>query len=334
MSDLLGLDIGGSTTRALRCTDGVRRETRTGSANLASVGDARAGAALDAALAGLGDLSGVQAVCAGAAGADSPATVARLTAMLAARVPRARVAVVHDTELMLAGLAEGVALISGTGSVAWGRRADGTQVRAGGWGYLLGDEGSGWWVAREAVRHALGRHDRDLPPDAVTAALLQDCGLPHCDALLDHVYGRPERQYWAARADAVARLADTGADVGADVGAGPGAAPGPDPVAADLLGRAADALAGLARCVLDRLEIPGPVVLGGGFAVHRPVLQDLLRARLPGVPLTVLRTDPVLGALRLAQDLAHDPAHDLAHDLAHDPAHDPAPAPTDSEDHP
>lgn len=318
MSDLLGLDIGGSTTRALRCTDGVRRETRTGSANLASVGDARAGAALDAALAGLGDLSGVQAVCAGAAGADSPATVARLTAMLAARVPRARVAVVHDTELMLAGLAEGVALISGTGSVAWGRRADGTQVRAGGWGYLLGDEGSGWWVAREAVRHALGRHDRGLPPDAVTAALLQDCGLPHCDALLDHVYGRPERQYWAARADAVARLADTGADVGA----GPGLAPEPDPVAADLLGRAADALAGLAGCVLDRLEIPGPVVLGGGFAVHRPVLQDLLRARLPGVPLTVLRTDPVLGALRLAQDLAQDPAH------AHDPT------PTDSEDHP
>lgn len=312
MSDLLGLDIGGSTTRALRCTDGVRRETRTGSANLASVGDARAGVALDAALAGLGDLSGVQAVCAGAAGADSPATVARLTAMLSARVPHARVAVVHDTELMLAGLAEGVALISGTGSVAWGRRADGTQVRAGGWGYLLGDEGSGWWVAREAVRHALGRHDRGLPPDAVTAALLQDCGLPHCDALLDHVYGRPERQYWAARADAVARLADPGLD------------PGPDPVAAAVLGRAADALAGLARCVLDRLGIPGPVVLGGGFAVHRPALQTLLRARLPEVSLQVLRTDPVLGALRLARDLVHQPDPDPAQ----------APAPTHSEDHP
>ena len=284
MSDVLGLDIGGSTTRTVRCTDGVRRESRTGSANLASVGDAEAGTRLDAALAGLGDLGGVEAVCAGAAGADSPATVARLTAMLAERVPNALVTVVHDTRLLLAaaGLDTGAVLISGTGSVAWGRRDDGVELRAGGWGYLLGDEGSGWWVAREAVRHALARHDRGLPHDVVTAALLRSCGLADCDELLDHVYGRPDREYWAARADAVA--AATG-----------------DPVAMEILSRAADALAELARCVLDRLELPGPVVLGGGFVVHRPVLQDLLRARLPGVTLHVLRADPVLGALRLAR---------------------------------
>jgi glucosamine kinase len=306
VTDLLGLDIGGSTTRALRCTDGVRRETRTGSANLASVGDSQAGEALDSALAGLGDLSGVQAVCAGAAGADSPATVARLTAMLSARVPHARVSVVHDTALMLAaaGLSSGVVLISGTGSVAWGRDSDGVSFRAGGWGYLLGDEGSGWWVAREAVRHALGRHDRGLPHDAVTRTLLQDCGLASADDLLDLVYTRPERQYWAARADAIARLAAPGArgpQAPQSDAWGPQA--GADPVAVAIMEHAADALAELAQCVLDRLAIPGPVVLGGGFVVHRPLLQDLLRARLPGVDLHVLHTDPVLGALRLAHDL-------------------------------
>lgn len=291
MSDLLALDIGGSTTRALRCTDGRRRSSETGSANLASVGDDEAGRRLDAAFAGLGDLTGVEAVCAGAAGVDSPTTVARLTALLAARVPHARVLVVHDTQLMLAaaGLDAGVVLISGTGSVAWGRRPDGGHFRAGGWGYLLGDEGSGWWVAREAVRHALARHDRGLPHDAVTAALLTGCGLERCDQLLDHVYGRPDRRYWAARADAVAGLA-----------------PG-DPAASAILGRAADALADLARCVLDRLDLPGPVVLGGGFAVHRPVLQRLLLDRLPGVDLQVLRTDPVLGALHLARALMSAP---------------------------
>lgn len=50
----------------------------------------------------------------------------------------------HDTQLLLAaaGRDEGVALISGTGSVAWGRRRDGVHARAGGWGYLHGDEGS------------------------------------------------------------------------------------------------------------------------------------------------------------------------------------------------
>ncbi|MBC3191546.1 ATPase [Pseudonocardia sp. C8] len=295
MSDLLGLDIGGSKTRAVRCAGGARRECETGSANLASVGDAEAGRQLDAVLAGLGDLTGVSAVCAGAAGADSPATVARLTALLAQRVPNARVLVVHDTQLLLAaeGLDEGVALISGTGSVAWGRRRDGAQFRAGGWGYLLGDEGSGWWVAREAVRHALARHDRGLPRDAVTGAVLASCGLDGSDELLDHVYGRPDRRYWAARSAAVAELAGT------------------DPAADAILARAADALAGLARCVLDRLHLTGPVVLGGGFVVHRPAVQDLVRDRLPGVPLHVLRADPVLGALHLARaltDAPHTPA--------------------------
>lgn len=302
MTDLVGLDIGGSRTRAVRCRHGVRSSSETGSANLASVGDVEAGHQIDAALAGLGDLTGVRAVCAGAAGADSPTTVARLTGLLAARLPDAEITVVHDTHLLLAaaGADEGVALISGTGSVAWGRRRDGTQFRAGGWGYLLGDEGSGWWVAREAVRHALARHDRGLPQDALTGALLASCGLVDCDALLDHVYGRPDRRYWAARADAVAALAAP------PVQQGPGSTDDGDPVATEILGRAADALARLARCVLDRLELTGPVVLGGGFAVHRPVLQDLLRERLSGVSLQILRTEPVLGALHLARSLLEE----------------------------
>lgn len=291
MSDLLGLDVGGSKSRALRCTDGVRRESETGSANLASVGDAEAGRQLDAALAGLGDLTGVSAVCVGAAGADSPATVVRLTALLTERVPNAQVLVVHDTRLLLAaaGRDDGVALISGTGSVAWGRRRDGAQARAGGWGYLLGDEGSGWWVAREAVRHALARHDRGLPHDALTAAVLASCGLEGCDQLLDHVYGRPDRRYWAGRAGAVTGVADA------------------DPAAGAIRRRAADSLADLARCVADRLGLDGPVVLGGGFAVHHPVVADLVRERLTGVAVHLLRTDPVLGALALAQALVEGP---------------------------
>ena len=57
--------------------------------------------------------------------------------------------------LAAAGLDEGIALIAGTGSVAWGRDRTGRSARAGGWGYLLGDEGSGYAVVRETVRHAL-----------------------------------------------------------------------------------------------------------------------------------------------------------------------------------
>jgi glucosamine kinase len=285
---VIGLDIGGSKTHGVRAVDGVAvAEAVAGSANLASVGPVEASRQLDAVLAEL-EPTGVVAVCAGAAGADGAASIGLLQRLLAERVPGARVRIVHDAHLVLAagGVDAGVALIAGTGSVAWGTRADGAQARAGGWGHLLGDEGSGYRVALDAVRHALDRLDTGLPTDPLTAALLEHCGLDGSEQLIDHVYSTQDRRYWAERAALVARLADQG-----------------DPAAAAILDAAADALAALARRVLDRLDRPGPVVLGGGFAVHQPSLQRAVRERLPDTEVRVLTDAPVLGAVRLAAAL-------------------------------
>ena len=95
------------------------------------------------------------------------------------RLPGAAVQVVHDTELILATaeLTTGIALIAGTGSVAWGRDASGAVARAGGWGYLLGDEGSGYGIAREVVRHALRLADEGQPPDQLSEQLITACNL-------------------------------------------------------------------------------------------------------------------------------------------------------------
>jgi len=79
-----------------------------------------------------------------------------------------------------------------------------------------------------------------------------------------------------------------------------------DPVAADILDRAADALASLAGTVAARLDSTGPVVLGGGFAVHEPALRAAVAARLveAGLPdVRVIPRDPVAGAVRLARRL-------------------------------
>lgn len=144
---VLGLDIGGSKTQALRAEDGIIvQEAMAGSANVAAVGYDEAGRQLDVILERLG-AKDIRAVCAGAAGVDTPAGEAQLRDLLAQRLPNARIRVVHDSQLILAaaGVLDGIAVISGTGSVAWGRRAD-QHARAGGWGYLLGDEGSGYWV--------------------------------------------------------------------------------------------------------------------------------------------------------------------------------------------
>jgi glucosamine kinase len=294
---VIGVDIGGSKTHGVRAVDGVPvAEAVAGSANIASVGPAEAGRQLDGLLSQLG-ATGVDALCAGAAGADGAESVATLRRLFAERVPGARVAIVHDARLVLAaaGMDTGVALISGTGSVAWGVRPDGTDARAGGWGHLLGDEGSGYRVAVEAVRHALDRMDAGAPVDALTATLLAQSGLSAREQLVDHFYGTQDRRYWAQRAPALVAPAAAG-----------------DPAACALLTGAADALAALATRVLDRLGLPGPVVLGGGFAVHQPALQEAVRERLPGVEVHVLTQEPVTGAVRLAAALVSHPEQEKA----------------------
>ena len=288
-SALVGLDIGGSKTAGLRVEAGeVVREAEAGSASLVSVGEAEAGRQLDALLERLGR-DGVAAVCAGAAGADSPEGVARLARLLGERLPGAAVRVVHDTQLILAAaeVEAGVAVIAGTGSVAWGIRLDGVHARAGGWGYLLGDEGSGYGVAREAVRQVLGELDRAEPVGPLAERLLADCGLARREHLLDHFYATPERRYWAQRARVVFELEDEAA-------------------CRHIAEGAADALTGLAATVAGRLGLAGPVVLAGGLAVHQPRLQELVRERLGerGIrDVRVLDKAPVLGAVRLAERL-------------------------------
>jgi N-acetylglucosamine kinase-like BadF-type ATPase len=293
VSAAIGLDIGGSKTHGVRVADGhVVAEALAGSASLVAVGAAEAGRQLDTLLDRLGR-DGVTAVCVGAAGADTPEGADRLRQLLAAKVPGARVRIVHDTALVLAaaGVDEGVAVISGTGSVAWGRRQDGTQLRAGGWGYLLGDEGSGYWVGREAVRHALARVDRGEPADRLTQQLAADCGLQRPEQLLDHFCVHPERRYWAGRARVVFERAGDG-----------------DAAASRIVAAAADALATLALHVAGRLDLPGPVVLAGGLAVHQPMLQAEVRSRLAEQGITDLRVllrEPVHGAVRLATAPTH-----------------------------
>src|SRR3954470_5775403 len=233
-SPVLGLDVGGSKTHAV-LSDGeqVLADVLAGSANPSSVGEAEAGRQLDAVFAQLGSVRPA-AVCAGAAGVDSVEAAERFRRLLGERAPAARVGVVHDTELVLAaaGSGTGIVVISGTGSVAWGRNPQGQVARAGGWGYLLGDEGSGYGVARDAVRHALRRLDRAAAPDRLTAALVEGCGLTGPEHLQERFYANPERRYWARQAGLVFACAAAG-----------------DPAARAILDGATTALATLVRTV-------------------------------------------------------------------------------------
>jgi len=85
------------------------------------------------------------------------------------------VVVITDAEAAMEdafGEGPGILLISGTGSIAWGRSPAGTVQRCGGWGPVIGDEGSGAWLGRKALQVIAAAHDGREPETALTGALL------------------------------------------------------------------------------------------------------------------------------------------------------------------
>src|SRR5262249_21968749 len=131
------------------------------------------------------------AACFGVAGAGRPAEQERIARWAEDRAIARRVCVVGDAEPILAAATPdncGVALICGTGSLAWGRNALGQTARSGGWGYLIGDEGSGYAIARAAVAAAMRAADGRGQPTAILELLLKKFGVASPPELVERIY--------------------------------------------------------------------------------------------------------------------------------------------------
>lgn len=286
---VVGLDVGGTRSSGRLCEGGrVLAEAEAGAANAAAVGQDRAEQTLLEVVEQLRSLAGngpIAALCAGVAGADAPRQREMALAVLRRLVPGARALVVHDSRLVLAAadLDDGIVLIAGTGSIASGWAA-GREARAGGWGHLLGDEGSGYWVTREAVRRVLAAQDQGLAPGPLARALLAATSTSEPLEVAHALHDRREPSAWAAHA-AVALRAEPG-----------------------LAAVAGRELAMQAATVAGRLNLPhGPVVLAGGLLLHEADVERSLREelarRLPGAEVRRLEAPPVAGAVRLAEAL-------------------------------
>jgi len=279
----VGLDIGGSKTRGILWVNGaVAADASVGSANVQNVSIETARQHMAELFAQL-DVGDVRVVFAGAGGVDTDDDAAALRALIAPFVPGARITVVHDTRLLLAagGATTGVAVISGTGSAAWGANADGARARAGGWGYLLGDEGSGYWLGREAVRYSLHRMDLGLPADELTQELLKYCELNEPGELIGHFHQGTTRRYWAAASPVIFAAAANG-----------------HAHALHLVDQAGADLAGMAHQVANQLGLAGPIVLGSGLGSNVPALQEAFTKHLAARGITdvrILAQDPIAG---------------------------------------
>jgi len=288
---IIGLDIGGTKTRGVRFEDGEAvADESAGSSNVQNVSRDEAATNLADLFARIGG-GQIAQVFAGAGGIDTAEDAAALAALIEPHAPGARITVVHDSRLLLAAgrSRTGVAVIAGTGSAAWGRNAEGAEARAGGWGYLLGDEGSGYWLGREAVRHSLRRMNQGLPVDELTAALLEGCGVDDPNRLIA-LFHSPEtgRRFWAQQARLVVEAAAAGHFV-----------------SQELLDQAGKDLAALASQALRKLGIAGPAILGSGLGMNVVPIQESFRRHLAADGITdvrILDQDPVFGVLQLVAE--------------------------------
>jgi glucosamine kinase len=287
---LLGIDIGGTRSRARLWAGGrILAETAAPSASLPAAGVEGARAALAALLAGLqlDRAEPLDAICVGSAGLSVSGVRQFLRGRLAPLTRSGAVVIVSDVMLVLpaAGLDSGIAVICGTGSVAVGSFADRT-VQVGGWGYLLGDGGGGYWIVREALRVLLARRDQAAPVGELGSELLSATGADDLAALHRLYYEQPHFPgSWARHATLVLDS--------------------PDPAAAAIAAHAGQAVAALARAAVSQLDPPVtlPVVLAGGLlgnAVFRRAACGAVARALPGAEVSVLAGEPVAGAIRLA----------------------------------
>ena len=298
MTYVIGIDAGGTKTLC-QLADGsgtVIAEVRGPGANLQASGELQVEKVLHSLMEqAIGDRPIVPSViCLGIAGVDRPDDAEIVRGIMKRIGYKARVIVVNDALVALeAGVPgqPGVVIISGTGSICYGRNAQGEAARSGGWGYVLGDEGSGYWIGRAALRAVLREADERGQRTALTPLLLEHFGVERAQNIIHQVY---HSNLKPAAIGALARCVHAAYLNG-------------DQVAVGILRGAANELEAAAISVARRLQLVGTsfsFILAGGIFRAVPWVQEELSRRLPvvarGSVVQLLDKEPAAGAVALA----------------------------------
>lgn len=301
---IIGIDGGGTNTRARLANwrGEILGAGEAGTSNPMHHGVAAAQAELVLAIERAFGAAGrsrerVAALCMGLGGAGRAREQQELKAWAQVELAE-RIEVVSDGQIVLAaGTPDnwGAAVIAGTGSFVYGRNRAGETARAGGWGYLIGDEGSGFDLARAGLRAATQAADGRAQATSLLAAILEFWKLDVPADLVTMVYRSGLTHAEIAKlAPLVLEQAERG-----------------DAVALELVQDAADNLARGVKAVSRALKFGRetfPLALTGGLLLgaefYRNKLLDALRLNeCVCAPVELVR-EPVLGAVRLAKELA------------------------------
>jgi N-acetylglucosamine kinase-like BadF-type ATPase len=301
---VIGIDGGGTkTVAALSTIDGeIIAYSETGPSNHHNVGVENARRALEEACskavkkAGVSDKD-VGIIVASMAGLDCSLDFKAVEEAMAG-FPLGKLILVHDSMAALyatnAGK-ESAIIIAGTGSSTAGINSMGEYARAGGWGYLLADEGSGFYIAKRGIAAALMEYEERGPKTLITKLLMEKFNAKAPDEIIWHVYTRKMSIVEFAR---LAPLVTEAAKKG-------------DEVAIGVLRDAARELANTVSGVIKRLRMEGdqfPIGLIGGVfkageLVTRP-LEEEVRKFAPRAYLMFPKFPPVVGACFIALEKA------------------------------
>ncbi len=296
---IVGIDGGGTRTVGILTTETGEHlaQVESGPSNYHVVGEAETRAILENVIGELREKAGIPSTdsirfCLGMAGlgrAEDKKIIGRICDELGISENRI---LTHDAHIALVGGTEkqhGVIVISGTGAIVYGINADGKDARASGWGYLLGDEGSGYDIAIKGLRAVVRAADGRGCSTDLTHRILDELELNAPDELI--------RWTHAASRETIAQLAEVVFD----------AARATDTIAEQIVDDATDELVCAANSVINQLGFDGTfdIVLNGGNLIHQPMFADKLRhqfARIaPNASVHLPKHDPAYGAVLLAQ---------------------------------
>jgi N-acetylglucosamine kinase-like BadF-type ATPase len=210
---------------------------------------------------------------------------------LPAAVP---VGIDHDVRIALAGGTAGqpgIALIVGTGSSCYGRNAAGESWRSGGWGFIVDDYGSGFYLGQHALMAVIRAYDGRGAATVLTAPILEGLGIGQVSEVMHRIYHpRLDTTGIAALAPIVVRVAEN------------------DPVASAIVQRGCDELALMVLTTTRKLNLPENVLvvpvgsLGTANPLYRQVLETAIHRLLPEAQIKKAVVAPVAGAALLALD--------------------------------
>jgi glucosamine kinase len=293
----VGVDAGGTKTAVVYSVDGETVRVDTHDAVSASVKGTEAAAdAIARAIESTTDGAIPHAIFVGAAGAGREDVADGIRTALQSRFGTAKVDVRDDAYIAMRAAipqGDGVVLIAGTGSIAYAQ-AGGEGYRCGGYGYLIGDDGSGFAIGAAAVKHLLKAYDGRVARDAFVEAIESHLGVQTLTDVLERVYRSTK-------------------PVGTIAGVAPlvlQMAQSSERVATKIVQTAALELFDLLKSVIKRADLIGsdaPIAFAGGLLTANSLLTYLLEMRVlnefTSMPIRKDNPEPCVGALAEAQRL-------------------------------